>query len=92
MLVLAEVNAFHVLGVTFGVWAVLVAVLGFRRAQFPGGESGMRAVIAISALLMASTIGAAIVTAEKHEPHGSTHGDRENPSEGEHAPENQPDE
>ena len=92
MLVIAEVNAFHVLGVGFGVWAVLVALLGFRSDRFPAGEGAMRAVIAITTVLMAGTIAAAILTAEKHEPHGSTHGDRENPSEGEHPPENQPDE
>ncbi|MDQ3935873.1 MAG: hypothetical protein M3340_14715 [Actinomycetota bacterium] len=92
MLVIAEVNAFHVMGVVFGIWAVLVAILGFRRANFPAGDGAMRAVIAITTLLMAGTLAAAILTAEKHEPHGSTHGDRENPSEGEHAPENKPDE
>jgi hypothetical protein len=90
--VIAEFNAFHALGIACGVWALFVAIVGFRREDFPPTDGAMRAVIAISALLAASTIGAAVVTAEKHEPHGSTHGDRENPSEGEQKPENEPDE
>ncbi len=92
MLVVAEVNAFHVLGVLFGVYAVVVALLGFRSERFPGSDGAMRAVIVLTTVLMASTLAAAIITAEKHAPHESSHGDRENPSEGEHPPENQPDE
>jgi hypothetical protein len=69
MTVLAEFNAFHGLGIAFAAWAVIVAVLGFS-SQFPKNEGAMRAVVGITMLLMASTIGAAIGTAEKHEPEG----------------------
>jgi hypothetical protein len=88
---LAEFNAFHGLGIALAAFAVIVAVLGFTSASFPRGEGAQRAVMAICALLVAGTIGAAIATSEKH--HGEpSHGDRENPTHEGETPENAPDE
>jgi hypothetical protein len=96
--VLAEFNAFHGVGIAFAVWAVIVSVLGMRREDFPPSEGAQRAVIVITTLLLAGTIGAAIATSEKHEAHGehetkgSTHGDRANPTQEGEPAENKPNE
>jgi hypothetical protein len=89
---LAEFNAFHGLGIALAAWAVVVAVLGFRSASFPSDQGVARVVMAISALLVVSTIGAAIATSEKHGAHESSHGDRENPTHEGETPENAPNE
>jgi hypothetical protein len=91
VIVLAEFNAFHGVGIAFAAWAVIVAALGFLSADFPKNNGGVRVVVVISALLLAATVGAAIGTSEKHggEP---SHGDRENPTHGGESPENAPNE
>jgi hypothetical protein len=89
---LAEFNAFHGIGIAFTAWAVLVAALGTFSSQFPKNEGGVRAIMAITVLLFAGTIGAAIATSEKHGAHGSSHGDRENPTHEGETPENVPNE
>jgi hypothetical protein len=89
---LAEFNAFHGLGIALAAWAVIVAVLGFTNASFPRNEGGVRAVMAITALLVMAAVGAAIGTAEKHGKHQSSHGDRENPTHEGETPENAPNE
>ncbi|HEX8744878.1 MAG TPA: hypothetical protein VF712_17270 [Thermoleophilaceae bacterium] len=89
---LAEFNAFHGIGIALAAWAVTVSVLGFRRAEFPGSGGGQRAVMGITALLVAGAIGAAIATAEKHGEHDAGHGDRANPTHEGEPPENAPDE
>ena len=88
---LAEFNAFHGLGIALGAWAVLVAVLGIMSASFPKNDGAVRAVMAITVLLVAGTVGAAITTSEKHGG-DSTHGDRENPTHEGESPENAPNE
>ena len=87
VLPLAEIdpNAFHVIGGIFAIWAVLVTFVGLRMTEFPKNDGGVRAVVAISALLLAGTVGAAIATSEKHEPEG---GDRANPTHQGESPEN----
>jgi hypothetical protein len=66
------VNAFHVCGILFAVWAVTVAFLGISRESFPGTEGAARAVGAISVLLAAAAIGTAIYTsATEDEEEGS---------------------
>ena len=55
-------NAFHVCGVLFGIWAVVVSVLGIRRQDFPPSKGAMRIVAGISVLLAALAIGTAIYT------------------------------
>jgi hypothetical protein len=56
------VNAFHVSGVLFGIWAVLVSVFGITRENFPPSKGAMRIVAGISVLLAALAIGTAIYT------------------------------
>ena len=85
---LAEFTAFHGIGFAFTAWAVIVAVLGITRADFPRSGGAQRAVVAISAILLAATVGAAIATSEKHGAHESSHGDRDNPTHEGESPEN----
>ena len=63
-------NAFHVIGGLTAIWAVVVAVLGIRNEDFPGGAE--KIVGAISALLVVGAISAAILTGETEggEEHG----------------------
>ena len=53
-------NAYHVCGIAFAVWAVLVSFLGITREEFPATAGAQRAVAAVSILLAAATIGSAI--------------------------------
>jgi hypothetical protein len=64
-----EPNAFHIIGGTFAIWAVLLGFMGFRRPDFPSSMGGQRVVIVISLTLMVSAVTAAILTGEtkKHE-------------------------
>ena len=68
-LLAADITAFHVLGALLAIWALIVSGLGVFRHDFPGKGSGQTVVMAISGLLVAGAIGAAIVTA-KDEPKG----------------------
>ena len=54
-------NAFHLTGGLLALWAVVLAALGITLPSFPS-KGGERAVTAISAVLVASAIVAAIVT------------------------------
>ncbi|MBV9816894.1 MAG: hypothetical protein JOZ07_00930 [Solirubrobacterales bacterium] len=54
---------FYVCGGLLAAWAVVLAGMGLRRPSFPGGLGGQRLVVAISAVLVAITIGTAIATA-----------------------------
>lgn len=70
MLVLAtDITAFHVLGACLALWAVILSAIGVTRHDFPGKGPGTAIVIAISGVLVVSTIAAAIGTA-KSEPKG----------------------
>ncbi len=60
-------NAFHVCGILFAVWAVTVAFLGISRESFPSTEGAARAVGAISVLLAAAAIGTGIYTSATEE-------------------------
>jgi hypothetical protein len=60
-------NAFHVCGIVFVVWALLVAFLGITRESFPASAGATRAVCAISVLLAAAAIGSGIYTAATEE-------------------------
>ena len=55
-------NAFHVLGPLFALWAVTVAVVGITREGFPRPGAQTLLVGSISALLAASAIGSAVIT------------------------------
>ena len=62
-------NAFHVLGAVAAIWAVLVAVIGIRKEDFPGGAE--KIVGAISVLLVIAAISAAVITsANEDDEHG----------------------
>jgi hypothetical protein len=74
----AAVNAYHVCGIAFAVWAVLVSFLGITREDFPGTPGAQRTVAAISILLAVATIGTAIYT-------GATEDDEDSGSGGEAA-------
>ena len=75
MLPLADIepNAFHIIGGSFAVWAVVLAVLGFTRPNFPDGKNAQRAVVAISLSLMLASVLSAIITGEKEEVHTESH-------------------
>lgn len=66
MLVLAstEITAFHVIGAILAIWAVILSALGIMRHSFPPKGAEM-IVIAISAVLVVGTVGAAVTTAEE---------------------------
>ena len=53
-------NAYHVCGIAFAVWAVLVSFVGITREEFPATPAAQRTVGAISILLAVATIGSAI--------------------------------
>jgi len=62
-------NAFHVMGGLTAIWAVVVAIIGIRNEDFPGGAE--KIVGAISVLLVVSAISAAVITAAtEEEEHG----------------------
>jgi multisubunit Na+/H+ antiporter MnhG subunit len=63
----AAVNAYHVFGVLFAVWAVIVSFLGITREDFPATAGAQRAVATVSVLLALATIGSAIYTGATEE-------------------------
>ena len=89
---LAEFNAFHGIGIAFAAWAVIVAVLGFMSSSFPKNEGTVKAVMAITVLLMLGTVVSAVATSEKHVGEEAGGSDRANPTHGGETPENAPDE
>lgn len=56
---------FYIVGALLVVWATLVAVFGIRSPEFPGSRMGGRAVMAVSAVLVAAAVATSIVTAGK---------------------------
>jgi plastocyanin len=66
------VNAFHVVGGLFAVWAVTLTAIGIRREDFPRPGLQTFAVGTISVMLAAGAIGSGIVTSaqEDHEEEG----------------------
>jgi hypothetical protein len=67
------VNAYHVCGGLFVLWAVLLSFLGITREDFPGSAGGARIVALVSVLLAVATIGSAIYTSateDEDEPAG----------------------
>ena len=53
-------NAYHVCGVVFAIWAVLVSFVGITREDFPATKGAARLVGMVSVLLALATIGSAI--------------------------------
>ena len=54
---------FYICGGILALWAVLLGFLGLRSERFPGGTSGQRSVMAVSALLVVVALAAALITA-----------------------------
>lgn len=70
-------NAFHVCGVLFAIWAVVVSVLGITRENFPASDRAARLVMALSVILAALAIGSALYTGateEEEHPEGQDEG------------------
>jgi hypothetical protein len=53
---------FYVIGACFAAWAVLIAVLGFTRRDFPGGDAQMRVVMGTTILLAGASVASAVLT------------------------------
>jgi hypothetical protein len=64
------VTPYYFFGIALAAWAVVVAGLGIRFGRFPGSRGGERLVIALTALLVAGTVGSAIVFGAGHEEGG----------------------
>ena len=54
---------FYICGGLFAVWAIVLFLVGMRSSSFPGGESGQRGVLAVSAVLMVAAMATAVITA-----------------------------
>jgi plastocyanin len=80
------VNAFHVLGGLFAVWAVVLTAIGIRREDFPRPGLQTFAVGTISVVLAASAIGSGIITSaleeEEEEGQAEEAGERQGGGEG----------
>jgi hypothetical protein len=64
------VNAFHVCGALFAVWALVVSFLGITRESFPPTDGAARAVGLISVVLCLGAIGTAVYTSATEEEGG----------------------
>ena len=60
-------NAYHVFGILFAVWAVVVSLLGITRENFPGSNGAARIVAIVSVVLMLLTVGSALYTGATEE-------------------------
>jgi hypothetical protein len=63
------VELYFVFGPILAAWAVVLAVIGFTRADFPRERGAERIVIALTGLLMLATILSATIGAETEETH-----------------------
>jgi hypothetical protein len=61
---------YYVFGIALAAWAVVVAGLGSKFGRFPGSRGGERLVIAVTVLLVAGTLGSAIILGAGHETGG----------------------
>jgi hypothetical protein len=65
------VNAFHVCGVLFAAWALIVSIIGITRDDFPSTEGLARVVGLVSVVLCLAAVSTAIYTSateEEEEP------------------------
>jgi hypothetical protein len=56
-------TAFYICGGLLAAWAVVVALLGLSRVDFPGNRGAERGVTAISAVLVVAAMATAVITA-----------------------------
>jgi plastocyanin len=64
------VNAFHVLGGLFALWAIILAGLGITREDFPSSRGQALVVGTLSVLFAAAAIGSGIITGALEEEEG----------------------
>jgi hypothetical protein len=72
-----SVNAFHVLGALFALWAITLAALGITREDFPRSSGQTLAVGTLSVLFALAAIGSGIITGaleEEEEEEGEAAG------------------
>jgi plastocyanin len=76
-----NVNAFHVLGALFALWAVTLAALGITREDFPRTRGQALAVGTLSVLLAVAAIGSGIITSalEEEEDEGGAEAEGQAP-------------
>ena len=55
-------NAFHVCGALFAIWALVVSFLGITRESFPSTDGAARTLGLVSVVLCLAAIGTAIYT------------------------------
>ena len=60
-------NAFHVCGGLFAVWAVVLSFVGITREDFPATPGAERLIATVSVLLAIAAIGTAIYTSATEE-------------------------
>jgi plastocyanin len=77
---------FYLVGGCLAAWAVVLAYIGLSRPGFPGSLGRARAVMAISFLLVAGTVGSAIATASKPSAERGEEKGSETPARGTAAP------
>lgn len=58
----ASKTPFYVAGIALAGWAVIVSALGLSRPEFPANAAAARGVMAISAVLVAAAMVAAVAT------------------------------
>ena len=64
------VNAFHVCGILFAVWALTVSFLGIKHEKFPASKGAAVVVGAISSVLAIAAVGSAVYTSATEEEEG----------------------
>ena len=67
-------NAFHVCGGLFAVWAVVLSFVGIKREDFPATPGAERLIGTVSVLLAVAAIGTAIYTSATEEEDGEEGG------------------
>ncbi len=60
-------TTYYIAGGVLAVWAVVVAFLGIKFDRFPGGKGGERVLVGVSIVLVAITVGSAIILAAAEE-------------------------
>jgi hypothetical protein len=55
-------TAFYIAGGALAAWAVVLTAIGMTQPDFPSNEGASRGVMALSVLLVAATMAAAVAT------------------------------